>query len=41
MSIRQVSLRAALAGTVACQWPATAAAPAATAALLLLLLLLL
>ena len=36
MSIRQVSLRAALTGIVVC--PAAAAAPAATAALLLLLL---
>jgi len=38
MSIRQVSLRVALAGSVL--WPAAAAAPAATATLLLLLLLL-
>jgi len=35
MSIRQVSLRAALAGSVL--WPAAAAAPVATVALLLLL----
>jgi len=34
MSIHQVSLRAALAGSVL--WPAAAAAPAATAALLLI-----
>jgi len=38
MSIRQVSLRAALAGIVA--WPDAAAAPASAVALLLLLLLL-
>ena len=36
MSIRHVSLRAALAGSVL--WPADAASPAATAALLLLLM---
>jgi len=39
LSVRQVSLRAALAGIVA--WPAAAAASAATAALLLLLLMML
>jgi len=38
MSIRHVSLRAALAGSML--WPAAAAVPGATAALLLLLLLL-
>jgi len=41
MSIRQSSLRVALAGSGSVLWPAATAPPAGTAALLLLLLLLL